>query len=438
MSRVSLSDRALGFVVVNCEGAPAFVQQYVPRAMAIIMPLLHLLDVLYYCGMYVTSTISNRVCKQMSSDDPQVTRYCKLAEQHLGAVFSSLPSTIDDPKKGLCLFEQKMEMPERGVTFRLFPGSRLGDNLYCYFNAKWIAHKYNLPIIFKPFPHANELHLSTIQTCVLPEDMRCMPIGEKFSYEEFEKRKDENIIWEVPFFAFFDAKINWADEQFRASILEDLQPLNTQHIPPLAKARKNVALHVRTGGSFDSPYETYYNPTKIPPREFFDEALLIALKEWKNEPMHIQIFTDSTTPAAELQRFKEFAEKHHPNVTVACHACDANNTDTENSTIQDMIAMSHYDGLIRADSGLSKMSSLIGQPVLEISPPGAHSYHVKGNKIVLDTIKIVRRDKDDNGQVKKTEMQEEQLGLSFEYPGNLDAFHEYHIRCIGANKVSKA
>src|SRR3989344_7064790 len=44
------------------------------------------------------------------------------------------------------------------VTYELSQG-RFGDNLLSYIHAKWIAYKYDVPLLYKPFVYSDQLLL---------------------------------------------------------------------------------------------------------------------------------------------------------------------------------------------------------------------------------------------------------------------------------------
>lgn len=437
MDRISFSDR-IGQTIIDCQNSPnAFVKKLGPKMLTLTLAASHLLDALFYMYKFSAKQFNTHSWKKIDTSDPEVSAYLKLTKQHLGVIGSSVTKSWSNPTNALTLFEQKMDLPKKGVTYQMMPLSRLGDNISCYLNAKWVAHKCGLPLVFKSFPLSEQLSLSHNQQYSIPSQFRCVRLGEQFSYEEFEKKKNEDILWEVPFFAQFDAKINWQDEEFRSSVIKDLSMMTTGILPPLVEGRMNVALHLRTGGTFDSKNETYFSPTKIPPREFFENALLILFEEYKDKPLHIQIFTDSTDIDQEVQRFTEFARKHHPNTTVASAERKG---ETDSIAVQDMVAMSRYDALIRADSGLSKTASLIGKPELEIAMPNSLCYKIKGKTIVLDRISIQKRDKNDNKEVTKETSEERPFDFSYDFPGSgrdLDHFFKHHCRLIGENNVKQ-
>src|SRR5438105_15457461 len=48
-------------------------------------------------------------------------------------------------------------------------GGRFGDNLLSYARAKWLSYKYNIPVLYQPFPYADELLLHENEALYTPE-----------------------------------------------------------------------------------------------------------------------------------------------------------------------------------------------------------------------------------------------------------------------------
>ena len=60
-----------------------------------------------------------------------------------------------DKKKDSPFSELKSET---AISYKL-SGGRLGDNLIAYFHAKWLAYKYNLPLLYISFPFSDQFCL---------------------------------------------------------------------------------------------------------------------------------------------------------------------------------------------------------------------------------------------------------------------------------------
>ncbi|MCE5319295.1 MAG: hypothetical protein LLG04_18265 [Parachlamydia sp.] len=410
----------IGTKLIHCEKQEkTLLREIQKRVLVLALPIFNAIETAYFLAHSFKATVHDK------------SACLSLARSHFASIFTSVPVGLIRPVRALKWEEQKINLPERALSFEVLPHSRLGDNLACYTAAKWVAFKTKLPLILHTFPLSNELTLNQNCRFKIPKNhpfiMSCKP----FSYEEFAKNPDASVVWQVPFMANFDAKIDWSNEEFRAELLKDLAMIDPKVLPPLVPNRVNVALHVRTGGNFDPANSTYYFPTKIPPRAFFEEGLKLALKEYGDKPVHIQIYTDSVDPEKEVEHYRQFARKLHPNATLSTAA---NSKKIDDQITSDMIAMSRYECLIRADSGLSKQSSQIGKPCLEIMP---RSYQIDGNTITLEGFQIVHREKQQDKVVKESR-EAISLPIAYTYAFSEEEgphFYAHHRKLIGEKRV---
>ena len=56
----------------------------------------------------------------------------------------------------------KSQIQSSKVTYT-FSGGRFGDNLLAYIHAKWIAYRYHIPLLYKPFDCSDQLVLHNLE-----------------------------------------------------------------------------------------------------------------------------------------------------------------------------------------------------------------------------------------------------------------------------------
>ncbi|MCA9770072.1 hypothetical protein KC460_01750 [Candidatus Dependentiae bacterium] len=55
------------------------------------------------------------------------------------------------------------------ITYTTVRG-RTGDHIIKYAKAKWVAHKYAIDFLYKPFPYSEQLNLHDIEKQYMPEN----------------------------------------------------------------------------------------------------------------------------------------------------------------------------------------------------------------------------------------------------------------------------
>ncbi|MEK7340283.1 MAG: class I SAM-dependent methyltransferase, partial [Verrucomicrobiota bacterium] len=81
---------------------------------------------------------------------------------------------------------------ETAISYSL-SGGRLGDNLIAYFHAKWLAYKYNLPLLYISFPLAD-------QFCLFEKDL---PLDPNLKFQNFITTTSEADIKITPSSSLF-------------------------------------------------------------------------------------------------------------------------------------------------------------------------------------------------------------------------------------------
>ncbi len=304
------------------------------------------------------------------------------------------------------------------VTYN-FSGGRLGDNLVAYLHAKWISYKYGIPLLYKPFPHSDELMLSEEEQ---PYSNR---IAQKFtsivelkpntflSFDRtaktlyvinyFPESLEEHRVAdygsngqnggqrtaEWPYFL-----VQWEDQRFLEIIRKLIKPKKPLNLITPPKDCISVAVHVRkNSGNYDFPLlndSTDFNPQQIysdlafplkcVPESFYLEQIYRIISMFKGQRLYCYIFTDDPNPALIADRFEErFA---HENI-IFDYRRSANNH--YSNVLEDLFSMGHFDCLIRNDSNLSIVASKLADFNVLITPM---HHHWEGKKLIIDKIAI--------------------------------------------------
>ncbi len=245
-----------------------------------------------------------------------------------------------------------------------FSGGRFGDNLLAFLHGFYLAEKYELPLIYRPFPYSNQLQFHYH-----------MPYREgeiNAGYRLIEDESDllslqENVIYHLPYFSDFvgqqeinphwlDIKIDWDDPMIKERIQSMVRPIFDVKTPQFKEGHISVALHIRRGKVFDGPGLMEREPLKAPPISYFLEALQYVEDYFYPTPLDIHIFTDDPNP-------KELAEELGLEVS---YRVSGNSHDR--NVIEDFFSMIEMDVLIRSESNFSYCASLLGDYILDITP----------------------------------------------------------------------
>ncbi|NDD99187.1 hypothetical protein EB008_02690 [bacterium] len=145
-----------------------------------------------------------------------------------------------------------MEIANIFMAKKKWFGGRFGDNLLSYLHAKWISYKYNMLLLYKPFPYSDELALSELETKIndyyydheINIFKRKMVCDSNLRYfrpsDLLKKNPSGSILYVVPYFpeggckrtwffngskkwSYFD--VDWKDQIFRSIALEMLRPI---------------------------------------------------------------------------------------------------------------------------------------------------------------------------------------------------------------------
>lgn len=279
------------------------------------------------------------------------------------------------------------------ITYH-FSGGRLGDNLLCYFHARWIAYKYHLSMHYIPFPFSDLFELDTLDpkgkmedSAVLLNDetklvsiqtptLFAVPYFSECSFEFGEAAPDE--FTKPPSSPF---EVDWEDLGFRNEMLKYLTPKKPIETLKLPEDCITVGVHVRRGvkqkGGADSRTARRAFPLKFPPDSYYIEELRRLATIFEGKKLYVFLFTDSLNPEAILEKYQ--AALNSPLIEFATHKSDDANL------LEDFFSIAQFDCLILCQSNFSFIPSKLQDHALIITP--VHSTDVR-KCITVDEIEL--------------------------------------------------
>ena len=277
---------------------------------------------------------------------------------------------------------------QKAVTYDL--NGRLGNQLITYLCSKWIAHQYNLPLLYVPFPFADQF--------VFHEK-------EKFYRSDWESLFSHTIgpkeASEIPYLAdstlillnFFSnkrmSKLSfwefWDNPEFKTFARPLLQPRFSFKEIVLPEGRLNVLAHVRTGGGYDSEKTQLKYPSKFPPHHFYISAIETISEIFHHTQIYVYIMTDDLEPAKIANNYRK-ALSHLHNIEFGYQ--EGENGPSVH-VLEDFFSLSKYDCLIQGNSTFSIAASLLGDFKVIITPKNCH---VENQEVAVDEINIIFKD----------------------------------------------
>lgn len=274
------------------------------------------------------------------------------------------------------LFPKKMK--ETAITYGL-SGGRLGDNLCAYITGRWVAYKNNLPFFNQTFAFSDELALTTEET----ELTRLHSFKKRMNAKKAEDiaaiaaiPKNNSTLVTIPFGA--DIIPDWKDAAFKKIIQAAIKPKQPVELHPLPEDRIAIALHVRTGGGFDSAHVRKIMPTKFPPDSFYLDGLMQMTKQHPGKKFYVRLFTDDVDPKAVAERFKAPLK----DLDVRWDFRDSGNHHKAN-VLEDFFNIAQFPCLIRPDSSFSQAAQRIGQTQMAYAPKCWSGHTFEDGKLVV-------------------------------------------------------
>ncbi|MCF7852610.1 MAG: hypothetical protein K9M07_05155 [Simkaniaceae bacterium] len=303
-------------------------------------------------------------------------------------VFCFLNSLIASAEEKKC---------HRVVTYELSKG-RFGDQLLCYLHAKWVAFKYNLPILYKPFAYSQYLRLDDLEPRVLKHVNRnCLEkkVLQPCVYlEKFLNTGDKPTLYVIPYFPesnwemmFYGTRnkwpyffVDWTNEGFLREIRGLIHPKKPLKLVAVSKDKINVAIHIRQGKEYDGEGISVFYPLKFPPFEFYVEQLKNLHKFFNYVPLYVNVFTDDSNHSSLVAAFQREFNGHQIQF-------ESSKSDIQNQlgVLEDFFSMLQFDCLIYSESNFSRCASIIGDYMLSIRPK---AFHWKGGDLVIDDVDV--------------------------------------------------
>jgi len=246
-----------------------------------------------------------------------------------GLSYTPPSSTIDFP------------MQHTPVTYG-FSGGRLGDNLLSYLHARWIAHRDDVPLIYRPFPGSDAFALSQDPPLSLP--------ALEIPYFPEQSQKNCHPLFTVP----------WDDPAFLAEVRAILQPTTAHTLLSLPSDKITLCVHVRRGGTFDAPSVRLEQPLKFPPDSFYIEQIARVAAIFRGLPLYVFLMTDDLKPTELLTRY----QKAIPLEGIEWHC----RTQPPENDLDDFFSIPLFDCLILCDSNFSLVASKLGEYALTLAP----------------------------------------------------------------------
>lgn len=290
----------------------------------------------------------------------------------------------------LALFFSSTYGLDRAVTYDL-SGGRLGDNLLAYLRAKWVSYRYDMPLLYQPFPYSSELALGSIEHpdadstmkkitfLGAPPQEKALYICPYFSECAWERKRTKEK---------FYFQVDWKDPGFRKILEPLLKPQKELQLTLPPKGRISIAIHFREGGGYDVKNKAASLcglAVKFPPFEFYIEGLLKTIALFKGKPLYCYLFTDASHPAIFLEKLKQAVPKD-TQIVFDCRL-DANADDK--NVLEDFFSLFLFDALIHPQSNFSLIPSLIHDYAVCYAPLSARSIgKKKEKKMVIDQVKF--------------------------------------------------
>ncbi len=266
--------------------------------------------------------------------------------------------------------------------------------MVAYFHAKWIAMKYHLPFLYKPFPYSDQLGMDT----------RNVPWSKAYQFKRRVVIRSEreinpnasSTLFIVPYFpelkyelatswkGKFHFSMDLEDPVFKQELIRCLTPKDPIPTIPLPVDRKTVGMHVRRGGGYDHKNAHLKDPIRFPPDSYFTESLSLVINHFPNEPLYVYVLTDDPHPEDLLKRYKEcFAG--YDNIEFACRT-SGNHYDA--NVLTDFFTIPKFDSFIGSGSHFSVMAAKLGDYDVLIFP--VHATIVDGI-VTIDQIDVKQR-----------------------------------------------
>lgn len=267
-------------------------------------------------------------------------------------------------------------------------GGRFGDNLLSYSRAKWLSYKYNIPVLYQPFPYADELLLHENEIIYAPESLsHFSTVIHLLKNLNVIKCNNVNTLYVCHWNA--EIIVDWLDTTFIEELKKNIAPCYEIEKVIIPENVISIAAHVRNGGTFaaDTQQEKDRCPLRFVPEEFFIDQIERIAHMFPDDNLYVHIFTDHPQPAKLVKKFK--AALNNPRISFGCRT----EGNSHNSyVLEDFFSMMDFDCLIRPGSHYTRFVQRLGNNKVIIYPESVKE--INGKKII-NTIKIKTRKSSD-------------------------------------------
>jgi len=301
---------------------------------------------------------------------------------------------------------------------------RMGDQVIAYAKAKWFAHKYHLPYLYKPFPYSEffALHTDELSYDDIPNYKRLKV--RLFQDSTLQSKKEDNVCYAVdylyasPEWEWSSDVGLWTDAMNEKEYLRELRAMLTPNIdiPELVKpeGKRTVAVHIRKGSYFDndgffseqefiilpdeepetlrlvSSFMDVGEPYKFPPNQYYIDQIKRLSARFSHAPLHVVLFTDYHTPEELLSVLRKNVNLENITYGIASEVTfeklgTARAPGIE-CTLKDLMLMTQCDCLIRSGSNYAQVAHLLGEYEVVYFPRDAAWY---GNRLTYARIGCV-------------------------------------------------
>ena len=245
-------------------------------------------------------------------------------------------------------------------------GGRLGDDLFSFIRAKWLAYIYNLLLFYPPFPYSDQLMLceqENIYTQDIPASfstIKLLPL----KTQNYTINKNDNTLyvcrWKTIIYP------NWSDMHFMQQLKTAIAPRQKLETISIPDNCISIAVHVRTGGNFaeDNQMLKETHPLRFTPEKILIAQVKRLIKMLNNEKnIYLHIFTDHPQPQKLIKKFKK--QLNNPRITFGYRE---ENNDHDMNVLEDFFSMMEFDCLVRPQSHFSLFAQRLGKSTIAIFP----------------------------------------------------------------------
>lgn len=263
----------------------------------------------------------------------------------------------------------------RAAVIPSFCHGRFGDTLLTFARTLYVAVKNNCEMLYTPFPYSDQLVMHDVFRHSSPELEAQFQNNINFNgnnQQAFLCVPVSQTLITVPYFSeslsyplggFYT---DWEDAIFSQILKTVIAPRGQLNLITPPRNQISVALHVRTGGSFESwPEEAKHGSHlyKIPRFEFYTAQLKLLFELLDKQPLYVFLFTDDEHPEKLITRFKKAVRA--PSIS---YEYRTENNHHNTNVLEDFFSIPNFDVLIRPDSSFSLMAEKIGELSIVISP----------------------------------------------------------------------